>query len=116
MALTTDRLKNIHPKQKIFVLPPAIRHRDKVELIRTKVSRVGTKFFYTDDGRKWELESGKNVSEFAAAELFATEEEYINLKESKELWEGFYRKLSHRPPAGVTLDEIKKVIEIIEKK
>lgn len=116
MALTTEQLKKVHSQQKIFVLPTALRHRDKVELIRTKVSKVGTKFFYTDDGRKWEMETGRNVSEFTAAELFATEKEYTDLKEMKELWEGFYRKLSHHPPKGVTLEEVKTMISIVENK
>lgn len=116
MALTTEQLKNIHLMQKIYVLPASFRHRDKPELQVTKVNKVGTKYFHTEDGRKWELDSGRNVTDHIQAELFINEKDYTDKKEMKELWVEFYRKLSHHPPKGVTLEEVKAMIDIVEKK
>lgn len=117
MALTQEQLSNIHLMQKIFVLPASYKWGIDCPLETTKVSKVGTKFFYTADGRKWELATGRNVTEHRNAELFISESAYNEHREMKELWQTFYRSLTaHIPPKNLTLAELKQIIAIIEKK
>lgn len=116
MALNKEQLLNIHMMQKIYVLPPNSRMgKPDQDLRATKVTRVGSKFFYTEDGRKWELETGREVSEYSPAELFISEKLYNDEKEKKELWKEFYEGLTVTAPKGMSLESIKEVVELYKK-
>lgn len=112
MALNEQQLKNIHIMQRICVVPAGRRYGESGEPEITKVSKVGTKYFHTADGRKWELESGRQVTDFTGAELFISEKEYATQKEIKENWKITYSQLSQIPPKGITLEQIFQIRDI----
>lgn len=114
--LTTDQLNKIHLMQKIFVMQPTFKFGVDGALRPTKITKIGTKYFYTEDGRKWEIATGANVTEFQPAELFISDKEYYAAKEMKEMWHKFYNTLGHVAPEGLTLEDVKRIIKVVEGK
>ena len=113
MALNKKQLENVHMFQKLYVVPAGKRYDEDGEIEATKVSKVGSKYFYTADGKKWERATGHQITEYSGGQLFVSEREYIEQKEIKALWKDTYNRLSHNPPVDITLEQIHQIMTIV---
>lgn len=104
--MTAEELLSLKVGQEVYIAGPRTHTVAKIE-------KIGNKYFYTDDRRKWDIKTGKQVTDYVGGTIYPSKEVYDAERALETAWSDFKNTMPYRKPEHLTLEDINKIKAIL---